>query len=141
MSAKVSVIASSSDGGQTWSPAVFDRQLRDPQCSGATLKLAARSELYFSNLDTEQGTGRHFLTLRCSLNDGASWQWSRVLQAGLSAYSDLAWHERSGRLLHIYENGLASAYDSITVTSYPPAWLHNAEHEEFTCTSDMPASA
>lgn len=84
-------IATSSDGGESWSPLRFDDALIEPVCQASLLRVSFRQReqpglLLFSN---PAALTRERLTVRGSFDDGASWPISFVAYAGPSAYSDL----------------------------------------------------
>lgn len=139
----------SADGARAWSKPVFVPDLLEPVCMaglvthpGAALS-AGRPFLLFSNPDTLKHAGgpagpgerrdRENLTLKASFDDGRTWPVSRVLEAGPSAYSDLAVLP-DGTILCFYESGKpgvfrpgkgqrAWPYASLTVARIDPAWL------------------
>ena len=86
-------IAISEDGGSTWSGQRFDTALIEPICQAAIERYrwpgsANPGVLLFSNPASQ--SGRVNLTVRASFDDGQTWPVLRVLNAGPSAYSDLA---------------------------------------------------
>jgi sialidase-1 len=139
------MLAISSDGGRTLGETTTDRALIEPpaQASLVRYSLAARG----SSKDREKGaeksaeksTGRNRLlfanpaapkrermTVRLSYDEGATWQVSRVMYEGPSAYSCLVvLRDRTIGLL--YERGAESPYDRITFTRFTLGWLTNGE--------------
>ncbi len=108
-------IAFSADGGATWRDQRFDPELIEPICQaslrgGAWLDDGSRRILYFAN--PASPTRRERLTVRMSLDSGATWPRQRVLHAGPSAYSDLVVLDHA-RLGLLYEAGGRSPYESI----------------------------
>jgi sialidase-1 len=74
------------DGAHNWTAPVFDDALREPICMGSIARVQdKRGPIVFVNPDSD---GRRNLTAKMSWDEGKSWQESRVLDAGISAYSD-----------------------------------------------------
>ncbi|MEV7568751.1 exo-alpha-sialidase [Streptomyces tanashiensis] len=124
-SAKTRLIASSNDGGITYSAPVPDDELIDPTNNAAIMRYdatagAARPEshwLLFSN--TASTTTRHQLTVRLSCNDGLTWPTARLVEAGGSAYSTMT-RLADGTFGLLYESG---PYQRITFARFDAAWL------------------
>lgn len=109
------LVTISSDGGATWETPYFDEALYDPVCFAglcATPPESGARWLLFSNPASQtipsarhQGWGRRMnLTLRASLDDGATWPLSKVVEAAGGGYSDLAADNR-GRIFCLYGGG------------------------------------
>lgn len=90
------IVATSSNGGQSWDTTYFDRNLPDPVCQGSILNISTgkrKSVLAFCNAADERK--RDNLTLRISYDDGRTWKKNiTVAKSGTSskdyaAYSDL----------------------------------------------------
>ena len=82
----------SSDDGETWSDMRPVPDLADPICQASIVRLTDtkshdRNRIVFANPTSDE---RERLTLRMSYDDGVSWEVSKVLYVGPSAYSDLA---------------------------------------------------
>lgn len=134
------LISISDDGAHNWSDPVFDEALLEPVCMGSILKLDARSPqgvnyILFANPDNLENDltapGRHLahdrkrLTVKLSPDDCQTWPVSRVLEAGPSAYSDLA-VTPDGTILCVYENGMVERMTDtryITVARFDLAWI------------------
>jgi len=108
----------SADGGTTWAAPALDRNLPDVTCQGSLLRLKG-GEVLFANIPGETREG---LTLRVSRDGGASWAGARLLEAGPSAYADLA-QRADGTVLCLYERGDTRYNEKITVAFIQPAWL------------------
>lgn len=103
----------SSDGARAWSKPVFDQQLLEPVCMASLIR-HPKGALLFSNPDNLEATyvdasktvnrDRKNLTVQWSGDDGKTWTAKRVLEAGLSGYSDLA-AISDGTILCLYERG------------------------------------
>lgn len=111
-------VAFSADGGETWSGQRHDEALVEPTCQASLRRLSwprggAPGVLVFSNPASE--TKRERLTLRASLDDGATWPRRLVLYAGPAAYSCLA-ALPDGRIACLFE---ADGYGRITLARVP----------------------
>jgi len=111
--AKCRAVATSTDGGLSWSRPRLAESLVDPECQGALLRVSASTagRLYFSNA---ADTKRRRLTVRQSDDGGQTWTDGRVLHAGPAAYSDLA-VTTDGALLCYYECGDKSPYERLVL--------------------------
>jgi sialidase-1 len=121
-------VATSQDGGLSWSPVRLDPALVEPICQASLLRFswpeAGRPGLMlFSN---PASTRRENMTVRLSYDDGATWPLSRTIHAGPSAYSCLVVlpDQRVGCL---YECGAKSSYEKIVLARFPVTWLSNGE--------------
>ena len=114
--AKRRAIATSDDGGQTWSEVSYDAALIESICQASLIRLMhpagadKQGMLLFSNPASEKS--RDQLTVRLSRDGGKTWPASRVLFAGHAAYSNLI-ELPDGTLGCLYERGQKSAYDEI----------------------------
>lgn len=117
------------DGARHWSRPQFHEQLWEPICMASIIAHPSRhGTLIFSNphslgLDKEgreipAGRGpRRNLSIKLSRDDGRTWPVSKTLDAGPSAYSDLA-ILRDGTVLCLYE-----ADQSIACARFNLEWL------------------
>lgn len=121
------LVSYSRTGISGWSRPVFHDQLWEPRCM-ASLCAHPSGVLLFSNpatLPLDQagqeipaGRGlRQNLSLRLSRDNGRTWPVIRTLDAGPSAYSDLA-VRKDRSVLCLFEQG-----DSIAVTCISPEWI------------------
>jgi len=112
-------IATSGDGGLTWSKLSFDAALIEPVCQASLLRYAWPTKqkpgiVLFSN---PASLKRENLTVRVSYDDGVSWPLSRTLQAGPAAYSCLA--ALPDQIIGcLYECGEKNAYEKIVLTRF-----------------------
>jgi sialidase-1 len=98
-------VAISPDGATNWIRPVFHEQLLEPICMASLCRLSsessgAKNRILFSNpANLERADGksepgknrdRKNLTVRLSYDEGESWPVAKTLEAGRSAYSDLA---------------------------------------------------
>lgn len=99
------IVTTSRDGATGWSEPKFVEELWEPVCMASVISLPDQpGSLLFSNPNTlpaghlelppeqrKPGRGkRQNLTIKLSRDDGRTWPVSRTLDAGPSAYSDLA---------------------------------------------------
>ncbi len=120
-------VATSTDGGHSWTPLQFDRTLIEPVCQASLIAAPPLVEsdggavsLLFSNPASK--SSRHQLTVRYSSDNGNTWPWSAVLHAGPAAYSSLAMLP-DGTIGCLYERGESSAYQQITFARFPLGWV------------------
>lgn len=120
-------VATSKDGGVTWSEATLDPALIEPVCQASLLRYSKTQEggkswLLFSN---PASLKRERMTVRLSRDDGQSWPSSGLLHAGPSAYSCLTVLS-DGSIGCLYERGEKSPYERITFATFPVQWLRAA---------------
>ncbi|GIW80641.1 MAG: sialidase [Gemmatales bacterium] len=80
-------VATSHDGGSTWSECVDSDVLIEPVCQASLIRYDDMTLLFSNPAST---TTRHRLTVRLSRDGGKTWPASKLLYAGPSAYSSLA---------------------------------------------------
>jgi sialidase-1 len=126
-------IATSTDGGMTWSVISQETQLPCPKCQGSLIRCAwpdanSPGRLLFGNPNPNVDVGkksRANLTVRISTDDGRTWPVARLLHDGPAAYSSLA-RLPDGTVLCLYEGadrGSGSLYDSIRLARFDLEWL------------------
>ncbi len=102
------------DGTTGWSEIRFDEALVEPICMGGLLRTA--DALLFANPDSTEPRDpdnplgnwkRQNLSIRLSEDDGATWPYKRVIEPGVSGYSDLA-AGPDGAIYCVYEDGTPS---------------------------------
>jgi sialidase-1 len=119
------MVATTTDGGGTLSPARPDPVLIEPPAQASLIALPhgrtgrARPRLVFAN---PSSTKRERLTVRVSEDDGATWPVSRVVHAGPAAYSSLV-ALRDGSIGLLFERGDRMPYERITFARLPLTWL------------------
>lgn len=126
-------VSISPDGAAGWSPVRFDDALVEPVCMGSLIR--ADDALLFANPDTTEPRNpdeplgswkRQNVTVRLSEDDGKTWSYKRVIEPGMSGYSDLAVGP-DGAVYCIYENGTPSgSYTHIkylTVARFDLDWV------------------
>ncbi len=133
------LVSISDDGAHAWSEPRFDEALLEPVCMASILKLDAKSPdnvnyILFANPDNLENElvtpgknlahDRKRLTVKLSPDDCQSWPVTRILEAGPSAYSDLA-ATPDGTILCVYENGIVERMTdtrTITVARFDLDW-------------------
>jgi sialidase-1 len=120
-------IATSIDGGITFSKVTHDPALVEPICQASFLRYTLRSKqdrnrLLFSNPAHAKRGDRRDITVRLSYDEGRSWPVSKLIYAGPSAYSCLTILPDSN-IACLYEAGQKSPYQKIIFTSFTLDWL------------------
>lgn len=132
------ISTTSSNGATNWSTPRFIDELYEPGCMAGIVSHPGTSDvggplLLFSNVQTtdRKHSSRRNLTIHLSRDAGTTWPFSRVLQPGPSAYSDLAVLP-DGQVLCCFEDGSGPpvhkrkrdwAYTRITVARFNVQWL------------------
>ncbi len=117
-------IATSFDGGVTWSAVTHDDTLIEPVCQASLLRYTGlgdgcRNRVLFSNPADKQ---RVKMTVRLSYDDCSTWPAGKLLYEGPSAYSCLTvLPDKSIGCL--YEKGREHAYETITFAVFNLEWL------------------
>jgi sialidase-1 len=126
------LVATSADGGKTWTTPVYDEALLEPKCMGSIVGLDGA--VVFANPDNLEQTlpgaqGRSYdrkrLTIQLSEDDCRSWAYKRVIEAGPAAYSDLA-TTADGRIICFLERGYMDRHTSpqyLTAARLDLAWI------------------
>ena len=131
------LVAFSKDGATQWTEPVFDPSLFEPVCMASMTRTVPQpgergSRILFANPDSRQKSGagtnrsRESLSIKASDDDGRTWPVSRVLEPGVSGYSDMAVLP-DGTILCLYERGgvggdmFYSRY--LTVARFPIQWV------------------
>lgn len=130
-------IATSTDGGATWSSVTYDPTLISPVCQASIIGWpsdadAPKATLLFSNPAQAERGRRRTMTVRMSTDGGVSWPYALLLHDGPAAYSCLAvLPDRTIGCL--YERGEGSPYERIT--------LARLSREQLLASEASPASA
>ncbi len=123
------LVGVSADGATGWSTPRFHEQLWEPICMASIVAHPSRPgiQLYSaphtlardaSGREIPAGRGkRENLSIKLSRDDGKTWPVNRTLEAGPSAYSDLAVLP-DGRVLCLYEAG-----NDIRLARFDLAWV------------------
>jgi sialidase-1 len=114
-------VATSADGGQTWSESTDDEALIEPVCQASMIRYSwpgekEKSRMLFLNPASKQ---RNTLTIRLSEDEGRSWPVSKLLYAGSSAYSSII-ALPDGQIGVLMER---DDYKQISFTQFPLDWL------------------
>ncbi len=115
-------VATSSDGGETWTTLREVPELIEPVCQGSIIRLSdpldgRRSRILFSNPASQ--AGRRNGTVRLSYDEGNTWAVSRVICQGSFAYSSLTVLP-DGTIGCLFE---ADQYRSIRFARFALDWL------------------
>ena len=114
-------IATSGDGGATWSDVTLDPTLVEPVCQASVLRYTfpdvdGTSRILFSN---PASTARQMMTVRLSYDEGQTWPVAKLVCIGSAAYSCLTvLPDRSIGLL--YER---DGYRKIAFARFDLEWL------------------
>lgn len=121
------------DGSTGWSPLRFDEALVEPICMGSLLRVG--DALLFANPDSTEPRDpdnplgswkRQNLSIRLSEDDGRTWSYKRVIEPGVSGYSDLA-SDPDGTVYCVYEDGTPSDRGThvrhLTVARFDLDWI------------------
>lgn len=121
------LVTTSANGATGWSDPKFDDALYEPICMASIVRADAQHLVYaHPNSGTKDGKpsrDRKNLTIKVSSDEGQTWQWSRVVDPGMSAYSDLA-VARDGTIYCLYESGGPAnrPYGALTLVTFPLSW-------------------
>jgi len=120
-------VATSRDGGLSWSPLRFDETLIEPVCQGSLFRYSwagngEKSRLLFSN---PASLRREKLTVRLSYDEGTTWAASKLLYEGPAAYSCLT-RLPENSIGCLFECGKKNPYETITLAKIPLSWLETA---------------
>ena len=111
------LVTTSPDGATQWTTPKFDQALLEPICMASILRLSTttqsdKNRILFANPDSlakakdkklpGDRRERRNLSVKLSYDEGSTWAVNRVLEPGLSSYSDLA-VLRDGTILCLYE--------------------------------------
>jgi sialidase-1 len=117
-------VATSQDGGVTWSPVQLEETLIEPVCQGSLARAAwptgdRQGAILFCN---PASFTRDNLTVRVSRDEGKSWLSSKVVHSGPAAYSCLTIlpDQTVGCL---YECGVKRPYEEIAFACFSLEWL------------------
>lgn len=122
------LLATSTDGGQTYSQPVANADLPDPSDNGSIIRYAPNAPanspqsqwLLESNNDSSSTRGN--LVVKLSCDDGQTWPVTRVVEPGSAGYSTLT-NLPGGGFGLLYER---NNYTEMTYTSFGPQWVAGA---------------
>ncbi len=102
------VLSASETGIDGWTASKQHTTLIDPACCGGMTSVELENKphaiLFSNNASTEK---RNNLTVRCSLDDGATWSQSIVIDKENGGYSDIA-VDSKGKVYVIYEQAMGT---------------------------------
>ncbi len=126
-------ISVSPDGATGWSEIRFDEALVEPICMGSLIRSGAL--LLFVNPDSTEPRSaenplgswvRQNVSVQLSDDDGKTWPHKRVIEPGVSGYSDLAVGP-DGAIYCVYENGTprdrGTHVKYLTVAKFDANWV------------------
>jgi photosystem II stability/assembly factor-like uncharacterized protein len=118
------IVATSDDGGLTWSKSRYDHNLIGPECLASTRRYSwpqqERSRVLFANPADMQH--RMNMTVRVSYDEANSWPIARQIFGGPSAYSCLT-RLPNGDIGLLYERGDRRRYARMTFAHFTLDWL------------------
>ena len=122
------LVATSKDGGASWSKSAPDKALLDPHCQATIIRLkpsdsSDKTVLFANPANRSQSIG---LAVRLSDDDGKTWAASQILFAGPSAYSCLA-PLPDGAIGCLYERGKKHPYQALAFARFQLEWLLDAK--------------
>ena len=120
-------VATSRDGGMTWSQVRHDPALVEPICQASLVRYDSSSAggqdwLLFSNPAHGRTGVRRDMTVRLSRDGGKTWPIERLLWPGPSAYSCLAVLP-DGEIACLLEGGPDNPYERIVFAHFGLPWL------------------
>ena len=123
----------SPDGATGWEEIRFDEALVEPICMASLLRVG--NALLFANPDSTEPRNpenplgnwkRQNLSIRLSEDEGRTWPYKRVIEPGVSGYSDLA-ADAAGAVYCVYEDGTPSDRGThvkyLTVARFDVDWI------------------
>lgn len=105
----VRTLATSRDGGKSWSTPALDTNLPEPACQAALFDYSRSGEPSRWLFSNPPGPGRSKLTLRLSRDEGQTWPLAKMLDAVTTEYSCLA-RLADGSIGCLYERSPGKTY-------------------------------
>ena len=126
-------VATSTDGGLTWSEIHHDAALVEPICQASFIRYTTtarndRNRLLFSNPGHGERGKRRDMTVRLSYDEGRTWPIHRLLWPGPAAYSCLGVLP-DGQIACFFEGGRENPYEKIIFARFSRQWLTNTQTE------------
>lgn len=126
-------VATSIDGGLTWSDLRHDPALVEPICQASFLRYTKqpeddRNRLLFANPGHGEQGQRRDLTVRVSYDEGQTWPVQRLLWSGPAAYCCLSVLPDK-QIACFLEGGEKSPYERIIFARFGLAWLTEGQTE------------
>lgn len=127
--ARLRAVTISPDGAAGWSKLGLHENLPEPVCFASLERYSGgkgsdgKNIILFSNPHNSTDRKRQNLSIKLSEDDGKTWPTMKVLEPGLSAYSDLAVGP-DGRIHCFFERGVdGKAYSRLTLATFDLDWL------------------
>jgi sialidase-1 len=126
-------VATSRDGGMTWSDVHHDPTLVEPICQASFLRYTRqpeddRNQLLFANPGHGERGQRRDLTVRLSCDEGKTWPIQRLLWPGPAAYCCLSVLP-DDQIACLLEGGEKHPYERITFARFDLGWLTGGQTE------------
>lgn len=118
-SKKEIAVADSVDGGHTFSNFRFIG-INQPICQISVIRFEDKKIKYTAILNSDSKTNRENGTIRLSVNDGDTFEWSRLLAPGGFVYSTMA-YLGDGKIGVLYEN--STEHNEIVFTVVDIDWI------------------
>jgi len=124
------LVSFSDDGATGWSAPRFDDELYEPICMGSIVRMTeqpaySKNRIVFANPDSGE-TARRNVSIKLTYDEGESWVVNKVLEPGISGYTDLAVGPDK-TIYCFYERGTVSGshYDPkyLTIARFNLVWL------------------
>lgn len=126
-------VATSRDGGASWSTVQWDHHLNECPCQASIIRYSPagtenRNRILFANPDN---TGERFgildrsgLTVRMSYDEGKSWPVKKLIHAGPASYSTMV-RLPNGEIGLLFEGGEKQRREWIRFVTFSLEWLTN----------------
>lgn len=113
-------IATSTNGGETWSDIEHDHQLVESKVQASIFRYGEyEGEEMILYANPAVPIGRTHMTIKTSFDDGKTWSNSKLIYSGQSAYSSLT-KLPNGNIGLFFEAGDDKRYERMTFVSFPP---------------------
>ena len=127
------LVTTSPSGAAGWSEPKYDDALFDPICFASLLAIPGKGQLLFCNPDSSASGGKSLgkprknLTIRLSDDGAKTWAISKVIEPGISGYSDLAASPDGSTIYCLFERaglkGNMFHTQFLSLAKFPIAWL------------------
>ncbi len=123
-------VSTSKDGGLTWSNMILDFGLPGTACQGSVVRYSWQEdgESMIIHSGPANKYARNQGTVKISIDEGKTWQYSRVVNQGYFAYSCLTKQE-NGNIGLLYE---AKGYSEISFVSLTTDWIKQGDKSKKT---------
>lgn len=111
-------ITVSPNGINDWTSTIFHKTLIDPACAGGMCAVDIEGLPYaILFVNNASKTDRNHVTVRCSFDDGRTWEKSILLDEAYGGYSDIA-VDQNGKVYVLYEIAMGSRVQLVTFSFY-----------------------